>query len=106
MKRLLEWDDLSDMRRVCFAEKESYCSFMSGYTRPIRMPDEWTDEEWDEYNNMPKAYRAIKIATRIPVDPWADMDHIVESMLYNENNDWDADDLAKAWEKIKESRDE
>jgi len=112
MKLLFEWDELrlSDTRRDYFADKESYCSFMSGYTRPIRMPDEWSEADWKEYRgwlgvgqskiNQEVAVKIFEIATRIPVDPWDELDKVIEDSCSEHTVIYDL------WQKLKESRDE
>ena len=79
-KRILKpWDELSDERRHYFSDKESFESFMSGYTTPLRMPDELSTEEQEglaynvqSYGNRGGMYLSeifnsvISLATRPP----------------------------------------
>ena len=110
MRILIPWDELSEEQQESWGSQGNYDGQHKACTTPIRMPDEWSEADWKEYRgwlgvgqskiNQEVAVKIFEIATRIPVDPWEEMDKHIKHITV------EGSPVAEAWEKLKESRDE
>ena len=116
MNVLIPWEELEPKERANWYTENYYEKQHKDCTRPltaddvrgmIRMPNEWTEEEYEEHrrlcyvgNNNSAAIKVIELATRAAPepDPWEEMDSILSKSYRHQ------DALQAAWDRLKATR--